>query len=72
MERTPSRDHNTITVSVVIRRPVEQVFNFYRDFTNLPKFLGDVMKIEPNRFGDITVDDPRPIWNSSALEGKSD
>jgi uncharacterized membrane protein len=46
MERTPSVDHNTITASVVIRRPVEQVFNFYRDFENLPSFLGDVMKIE--------------------------
>jgi uncharacterized membrane protein len=48
MERTlfPSPDGNTITSSVVIRRPVEQVFNFYRDFTNLPKFSGDVMKIE--------------------------
>jgi uncharacterized membrane protein len=48
MERTlfPSPDDNTITSSVVIRRPVEQVFNFYRDFTNLPSFLGDVMKIE--------------------------
>jgi uncharacterized membrane protein len=42
----PSPDDNTITSSVVIRRPVEQVFNFYRDFTNLPSFLGDVMKIE--------------------------
>jgi uncharacterized membrane protein len=46
MERTPSPDDNTITSSVVIRRPVEQVFNFYRDFENLPSFLGDVMKIE--------------------------
>jgi uncharacterized membrane protein len=46
MERTPSPDHNTITASVVIRRPVDQVFNFYRDFENLPTFLGDVMKIE--------------------------
>jgi uncharacterized membrane protein len=46
MERTPSPDQNTITASVVIRRPVEQVFNFYGDFTNLPSFLGDVMKIE--------------------------
>jgi uncharacterized membrane protein len=48
MERTlfPSPDDNTITSSVVIRRPVEQVFNFYRDFTNLPSFLGDVIKIE--------------------------
>jgi uncharacterized membrane protein len=48
MERAlfSSSADNTITSSVVIRRPVEQVFNFYRDFTNLPSFLGDVMKIE--------------------------
>jgi uncharacterized membrane protein len=48
MERTlfPSPDGNTITSSVIIPRPVDQVFNFYRDFTNLPSFLGDVMKIE--------------------------
>lgn len=46
MERTSSPDPNTITASVVIRRPVEQVFSFYRDFENLPSFLGDVMKIE--------------------------
>src|ERR1700741_2319877 len=32
--------------SIVIRRPVEQVFAFYEDFRNLPSFLGDVMRIE--------------------------
>jgi uncharacterized membrane protein len=32
--------------SVVIRRPVEQVFAYYEDFRNLPDFLGDVMRIE--------------------------
>lgn len=31
---------------VAIRRPVEEVFRFYRDFRNLPRFLGDVMAIE--------------------------
>lgn len=36
-----------IEVTVTIRRPVEQVFGFYRDFKNLPTFLGDVMAIEP-------------------------
>lgn len=38
---------NRIDVTVTIRRPVEQVFGFYRDFKNLPTFLGDVMAIEP-------------------------
>lgn len=32
--------------SVVIQRPVEQVFAFYEDFRNLPNFLGDVVRIE--------------------------
>ena len=33
--------------AVTIQRPVEEVFSFYRDFTNLPAFLGDVMAVEP-------------------------
>lgn len=36
----------TIVESVVIRRPVEDVFRFYTDFRNLPRFLGDVMAVE--------------------------
>ena len=43
----PLRDDSTIEASVTIHRPVEEVFRFYRDFTNLPSFLGDVMDIEP-------------------------
>ncbi len=48
MQRTssPSQDENTIQASVTIHRPVETVFGFYRDFKNLPSFLGDVMAIE--------------------------
>lgn len=48
MQRTslPSRDDNTIEASVTIERPVEEVFGFYRDFRNLPRFLGDVMAVE--------------------------
>jgi uncharacterized membrane protein len=37
---------NAIDTSVTIRCPVDQVFTFYRDFENLPRFLGDVMAIE--------------------------
>jgi uncharacterized membrane protein len=40
------REKNQIEASVVIRRPIEQVFAFYHDFKNLPSFLGDVMEIE--------------------------
>ena len=44
---SPSWDEQTIAASVTIRRPVEEVFRFYREFQNLPLFLGDVMAIEP-------------------------
>jgi uncharacterized membrane protein len=49
MERASSlsRNEDTIEASVTIHRPIEAVFSFYRDFTNLPGFLGDVMAIEP-------------------------
>ncbi len=39
-------DESTIQASVTIQRTVEEVFRFYRDFRNLPAFLGDVMAIE--------------------------
>jgi uncharacterized membrane protein len=42
----PLSGGNAIEASVTIRRPVEDVFRFYRDFGNLPGFLGDVMVIE--------------------------
>lgn len=38
---------NRIEARVTIRRAVENVFQFYRDFKNLPSFLGDVMAVEP-------------------------
>jgi uncharacterized membrane protein len=48
MQSTSStpRDGDTIEASVIIQRPVEEVFAFYRDLRNLPSFLGDVMAIE--------------------------
>jgi uncharacterized membrane protein len=42
----PPRNHETIEATVSIHRPVAEVFRFYREFTNLPTFLGDVMAIE--------------------------
>jgi uncharacterized membrane protein len=46
MTSLPPRKENTIEASVTIKRSVEDVFRFYRDFKNLPSFLGDVMAIE--------------------------
>jgi uncharacterized membrane protein len=36
----------TVTGEVVIRRPVHVVYGFYRNFTNLPRVLGDVVAVE--------------------------
>jgi uncharacterized membrane protein len=41
------RDAGPIEACVTIRRPIEDVFVFYRDFRNLPRFLGDVTLVEP-------------------------
>lgn len=38
--------HTKAEGTVRIQRPTGEVFEFYRDFTNLPKFLGDVMSID--------------------------
>jgi uncharacterized membrane protein len=46
MRRPSSRTHSAVEARVTIRRPVREVFAFYRDFTNLPRFLGDVMAVE--------------------------
>src|SRR3954470_10418206 len=39
-------DTNTIEARIIIERPLEEVFRFYRDFRNLPTYLGDVMAVE--------------------------
>jgi uncharacterized membrane protein len=40
------RNENIIEATVGIDCPVEEVFKYYRDFENLPSFLGDVMAVE--------------------------
>jgi uncharacterized membrane protein len=40
------QETNNIEATVIIHQPVEKVFEFYSDFRNLPRFLGDVMAIE--------------------------
>jgi uncharacterized membrane protein len=46
MASSSPRNEKTIEARVTIHRPVEEVFRFYQDFQNLPRFLGDVMDIE--------------------------
>jgi uncharacterized membrane protein len=40
------RRADVVTGEVVIGRPPAEVYGFYRDFTNLPRFLGDVVAVE--------------------------
>jgi uncharacterized membrane protein len=47
MQVYPVIGRNVIEGTVTIQRPVSEVFGFYRDFRNLPSFLGDVMAVEP-------------------------
>jgi len=48
-------DDSTVEATVTIERPVAEVFAFYRDFRNLPRFLGDVFAVEP-------IDSTRSRW----------
>lgn len=54
-----SRESHTIEASVTIRRPVGIVYAYYRDFGNLPRFLGDVMSVE-------TIDPVTTRWTVQA------
>ena len=63
--------------AVAIRRPVAEVFRFYRDFRNLPRFLGDVMAVEqtgPTTYR-WTVQGPwglRLDWTARVTEERAD
>jgi uncharacterized membrane protein len=63
--------------SIEIERSVADVFAFYRDFTNLPRFLGDVIEIQPA--GDSTyrwtIEGPRGArlhWSARITEERPD
>jgi len=46
MMSLPPLGASTIEAGVTIHCAVDKVFRFYRDFQNLPRFLGDVIAIE--------------------------
>src|SRR5260221_8381337 len=71
------RNENIIEASVGIDCPVEEVFKYYRDFENLPSFLGDVMAVE--RIGPATsrwtIQGPlgiRTKWTTRVTEERPD
>jgi uncharacterized membrane protein len=62
-----------IESSVRIKRPAEDIFDFYRDFRNLPLFLGDVISVEPtgNTTSRWTIQGPMHVrirWEIEVIE----
>jgi uncharacterized membrane protein len=72
-QSVPSTSRNQIEVAVEIDRSCADIFAFYQDFRNLPKFLGDVMEVEilgPDR-SRWTIEGPfgiRAHWNIEVAE----
>lgn len=72
MAASPQSDA-PLEAGVIIDRPVEEVFAFYRDFGNLPAFLGDVMRVEPidERTSRWTIQGPLGLdvrWTVAIIE----
>jgi uncharacterized membrane protein len=72
----PAHTSDVIEASVIIQRPVEEVFAFYRDLRNLPSFLGDVIAVEqidPTTYR-LTIQGPlgiRAHWRTMVTEERS-
>jgi uncharacterized membrane protein len=67
---------NRFEASVRIRRPVDEVFEYYRDLTNLPCFLGDIIAVEPTHSGKFrwTIQGPfgvRMHWTVKLTEERA-
>ncbi len=73
----PSWDGDAIDASITIKRSVEDVYAFYRDFRNIPGFLGDVVAIEqidPVTYR-WTIQGPlgiRLTWTTKVTEERAD
>ena len=62
-----------LEAGVTIQRPRAEIFDFYRDLTNLPLFLGDVMSVEPTGSGTWrwTIQGPARVkirWDIKVVE----
>jgi len=77
MMSLPPRDASTIEAGVIIHCAVDKVFRLYRDFQNLPRFLGDVIAVEQINPADSrwTVQGPlgiRADWTIRVTEERPD
>lgn len=73
----PSSNGDGVEAAVAIHRPAEEIFRFYRDFRNLPRFLGDVMAIAQTGPATYrwTVQGPLGIrmrWTARVTEERAD
>lgn len=55
---------NHVVRAVTVRRPPEDVYAFWRDFTNLPRFMAHLESVEPSGDG-------RSRWRATAPAGRT-
>jgi len=58
-------DYDVVGKTVTINRPRSEIFAFWRDFENLPKFMENIEKIQP------TGKNGRNIWTIKAPAGRT-
>jgi len=46
-DSVPARAGVRVEESITIDRPAEELYRFWRDFANLPKFMGDIESVTP-------------------------
>ena len=62
--KTADPERELTARSVTIAKPADELYAFYRDFSNLPSFMDNVVSIEP-------LDERRSRWVVKAPAGKT-
>jgi uncharacterized membrane protein len=63
-DQIPEEEPIRVTTSVLIGRPAEEIYCFWRDFKNLPRIMAHLESVE-------TLDDRRSRWVAAGPAGKS-
>lgn len=58
-------DYEVVGKTITIDRPRSEIYAFWRDFQNLPKFMENIEKVQP------TGKDGRAVWTIQAPAGRS-
>lgn len=58
-------DYDVVGKTVTINRPRSEIYAFWRDFQNLPKFMENIEDVQP------TGKDGRAVWTINAPAGRS-